>query len=112
VNSVKRGLALVVVLASAFAGAAGDGLRVAVTETADAVRLRIVATAEVVPGSVEVQLAGRDVWVVARGTGGRAIRSEAIRLAEPAAEAGAAAEYEEDGSLTVTLPKARPHAGP
>jgi HSP20 family molecular chaperone IbpA len=111
---VKRGLAVVVLLVSALACAAADddGLNVAVTETTDAVRLRIVATAEVVPGSVEVQLAGRDVSVIARGTGGRALRSQTIRLAEPAIEAGATADYDDDGSLTVTLPKVRPRAGP
>lgn len=85
-------------------------LPVVVTETAETVRLRILVPEEVDPGSVEVQLAGREVVVVARRTSGISIRSKTLRLAEAAVEQGATADYEPDGSLTITLQKVRPRA--
>ena len=85
-------------------------LPVVVTETAETVRLRILVPDEVDPASVEVQLAGRKVVVVARRSNGASIRSRTLRLGADAAEQGATADYEPDGSLTVTLQKLRPPA--
>ena len=86
----------------------GSELPVLVTETRETVRLRVLLAEDVPPGSVEVQLAGRDVVVVARGTGGRQLRSRSFWLSEAVVEDGAEADYEPDGSLTITLRKARP----
>jgi len=86
-------------------------LPVLVTETPERVRLRVLLPEDVPPGSVEVQLAGRNVVVIAQGSGGRQLRSRSLWLSEAAVEDGAQADYESDGSLTITLRKARP-AGP
>ena len=77
-------------------------------ETPGAVRLRVQLPEDVEPGSVEVQLAGREVAVVARSASGEQLRSESHRLTEPAVEDGAEADWEPDGSVTITLPRARP----
>ena len=82
-------------------------LPVAMTETPAAVRLEIALPEDVEPGSVEVELAGRDVAVVAHNARGEQIRSQPLHLSEPAVEDGVRADYEA-GSLVVTLPKARP----
>ncbi|HJQ82779.1 MAG TPA: hypothetical protein VKA21_01790, partial [Candidatus Binatia bacterium] len=108
VSSVLVALCAGAVFASEKAGE----LRVQVTETAAVVQLRILAPEDVAPGSVEVEIAGRTVAVVAKRTDGRALRSAPVHLAEPAVEVGAGAEYEDDGSVTVTLRKARRRAGP
>jgi hypothetical protein len=55
---------------------------------------------------------GRDVVVIAQGSGGRQLRSRSLWLSEAAVEDGAHADYEPDGSLTITLRKARPGGGP
>ena len=83
-------------------------LPVLVTETPRAVRLRIQLPEDVDPGSVEVQLAGREVAVVARSASGEQLRSETQRLSEPAVEDGAQADWEPDGTMTITLPRASP----
>ena len=83
-------------------------LPVLVIETPGAVRLRVQLPEDVEPGSVEVQLAGSEVAVVARSASGEQLRSESHRLTEPAVEDGAEADWEADGSLTITLPRARP----
>jgi len=83
-------------------------LPVLVTETPGEVRLHVQLPEDVDPGSVEVQLAGREVAVVARSTSGEQLRSEPHRLTEPAVEEGAEADWEPDGSVTITLPRARP----
>jgi len=82
-------------------------LPVLVTETRETVRLRVLLAEDVPPGSVEVELAGREVVVVARGSGGRQLRSRSFWLSEAGVEDGAEADYEPDGSLTITLQKAR-----
>src|SRR6266403_4995670 len=79
-----------------------------VTETPGMVRLRVLLPEDVPPGSVEVQLAGRNVVVIAQGSGGRRLRSRSLWLSKAAVEDGAQADYESDGSLTITLRKARP----
>jgi len=83
-------------------------LSVLVTETPERVRLRVLLPEDVPPGSVEVQLAGRNVVVIAQGSGGRQLRSRSLWLSEAAVEDGAQADYESDGSFTITLRKARP----
>ena len=83
-------------------------LPVLVTETPERVRLRVLLPEDVPPGSVGVQLAGRNVVVIAQGSGGRQLRSRSLWLSEAAVEDGAQADYESDGSLTITLRKARP----
>ena len=87
-------------------------LPVQVTETPQEIRLRVFLPQDVPPGSVEVQLAGRDVAVIAQGNGGRQLRSRSLWLSETAVEDGAQADYEPDGSLTITLRKARRSGGP
>ena len=83
-------------------------LPVLVTETRDTVRLQVLLPEDVPPGSVEVQLTGRKVVVLAHGTDGHQRRSRSFRLSDGAAsEDGAHADYAPDGSLTITLQKAR-----
>jgi HSP20 family molecular chaperone IbpA len=87
-------------------------LPVQVTETPEGIRLRVFLPEDVPPGSVEVRLAGRDVVVIAQGNGGRPLCSRSLWLSETAVEDGAQADYEPDGSLTITLRKARRGGGP
>jgi HSP20 family molecular chaperone IbpA len=87
-------------------------LPVQVTETPATVRLRVLLPENVPPGSVEVQLAGRKVVVLARTARGKRVRSRALRLSEEAVEDGAEADYNPDGSLTITLQKKVRHGGP
>jgi len=82
-------------------------LPVLVSETPGMVRLRVLLPEDVPPGSVEVRLAGRKVVVLARGIDGRQLRSRSLRLADAPVEGGAQADYQPDGSLTITLQKAR-----
>jgi hypothetical protein len=71
-------------------GPAAAALAVSVSETPDAVRLRIQASGDIEPGSVEVRFAARKVVVLARDAEGRAIRSQPIRLPAAVVEEGAA----------------------
>jgi hypothetical protein len=80
-------------------------LTVSVSETPDAVRLRIQSSGDVEPGSVEVKFAGRKAVVLARDAEGRTIRSHPLRLPAPVVEEGASADYDADGALVVTLRK-------
>src|SRR5205823_4121750 len=64
-------------------------LPVLVTETPGMVRLQVLLPEDVPPGSVEVRLAGRKVVVLARGIGGRQLRSRSLRLADAPVEGGA-----------------------
>lgn len=82
-------------------------LRVVVTQRPGAVQLRILLPDDVPAGSVEVRVTGRDVLVVGRDLWGRQRRSHWIRLSRPVVEDGAQADYERDGSITVTLRVAR-----
>ena len=84
---------------------APGALTVSVSETSDAVRLRIQASGDVEPGSVEVRFAGRKAVVLARDAEGRAIRSQPFRLPEPVVEEGSSADDYVDGALVVTLRK-------
>ncbi len=81
----------------------GRELRVVVAEVPGVVRLRILLPEDAQPGSVDVRLTGRDVVVVAQGAGGRELRSRLLRLSQSVVGDGAQADYEPDGSLTVTL---------
>ena len=67
--------------------------------------LRIQASGDVEPGSVEVRFAGRKAVVLARDAEGRAIRSQPLRLPEPVVEEGSSADYDADGALVITLRK-------
>jgi len=77
------GAFLLLVLLTSPGGSASDpgaapasaALAASVSETPDAVRLRIQASGDVEPGSVEVRFAGRKAVVLARDAEGRAIRS-------------------------------------
>ena len=84
---------------------ASGALTVSVSETPDAVRLRIQASGDVEPGSVEVRFAGRKAVVLARDAEGQAIRSQPLRLPEPGVEEGSSADYDADGALVMTLRK-------
>src|SRR4029453_4477155 len=76
-----------------------------VSETPDAVRLRIQASGDIAPGSVEVRFAGRKAVVLARDAAGRAIRSHPVRLPAPVVEEGASADYDDEDALVMTLRK-------
>jgi hypothetical protein len=93
---------------------ASAALTASVSETPDAVRLRIQASGDVEPGSVEVRFAGRKVVVLARDAEGRAIRSQPLRLPAPVVEEGSSADYDVGGALVVTLRKqaTAQHGGP
>ena len=80
-------------------------LAVSVSETPDAVRLRIRASGAVEPGSVEVRFGRRKVVVLARDAEGRPIRSRSLHLPAPVVEDGASAEYDAEDALVMTLPK-------
>jgi HSP20 family molecular chaperone IbpA len=84
-----------------------SGLPVRVSETPATVRLHVLLPDNVPPGSVEVRLNGHKVIVLASTVGGRRLRSRSLRLSEEATEEGAEADYEADGSLTITLQKVR-----
>ena len=87
-------------------------LPVEVTETPATVRLRVLLPDDVPPGTVEVQLAGRKVVVLARTVHGKRVRSSSLRLSEEAVEDDAEADFAPDGSLTITLQKKTRHGGP
>jgi len=84
---------------------ASAALTASVSDTPDAVRLRIQASGDVEPGSVEVRFAGRKAVVLARDAEGRAIRSQPLRLPAPVMEEGSSADYDADGALVITLRK-------
>ena len=84
---------------------ASAALAVSVSETPDTILLRIQASGDVEPGSVEVRLAGRKTVVLARDAEGRPIRSQPLRLREPVVEEGSSADYDADGALVMTLRK-------
>jgi hypothetical protein len=94
-------------------GAASASLAVSVSETPDAILLRIQASGDVEPNSVEVRFAGRETVVLARDADGRRIRSRPLRLPEPVIEEGSSAAYDADGALVMTFRKeARPMGDP
>jgi len=80
-------------------------LTVSVSESADSVRLRISASGEIEPGSLEVRFAGREAFVVARDAEGRPIQSRPVRLPAPVVEDGASASYDGEDALVMTLRK-------
>jgi len=80
-------------------------LAVSVSETPNAVRLRIQASGAVEPGSVEVRFGRSKVVVLARDAEGRPIRSRSLHLPAPVVEDGASAEYDAEDALVMTLPK-------
>jgi len=86
-------------------GPASAALTVSVSETSDAVRLRIQASGDIEPGSVEVRFAGRKVVVLARDAEGRSIRSQPVRLPSRVLEEGASAHYDAEDALVMTLRK-------
>lgn len=86
-------------------GPESAALAVSVSETPDAVRLRIEASGDIEPGSVEVRFAGRKAVVLARDAAGRAIRSQPVRLPAPVVEEGASADYDAEDALVMTLRK-------
>ena len=86
-------------------GPASAALAVSVSETPDAVLLRIRASGDVEPGSVGVRFARRKTVVLARDAMGRSIRSQPLRLPERVVEEGASADYDGDGALVMTLRK-------
>jgi len=86
-------------------GAASAALAVSVSDTPDAILLRVEASGDVAPGSVEVRFGGRKTVVLARDAEGRRIRSQPLRLPEPVVEEGASAGYDTDGALVITLRK-------
>src|SRR5262249_54979247 len=84
---------------------ASAALITSVSATPDAVRLRIEASGDVEPGSVEVRFAGRKAVVLAHDAEGRAIRSQPLRLPALVVEEGSSADYDADGALVITLRK-------
>jgi HSP20 family molecular chaperone IbpA len=108
--ALVAGLALLAHAAGSLAGDQGAvnrfKLPVLVSETAATVRLQVILPDDVPPGSVEVQLSGRKVVVLAQGTDGRRLRSRSLHVSEDVMEDGAQADYEPDGTLVLTLQKA------
>ena len=92
-------------LSAATKAPAAAALAVSVSETPDAVLLRIRAPGDVEPGSVEVRFAGRKTVVLARDADGRRIRSLPLRLPETVVEEGSSAGYDADGALVMMLRK-------
>jgi hypothetical protein len=86
-------------------GHTSGALVVSVSETPETVRLRIQASGDIEPGSVEVRFGRRKVVVLARDDEGRAVRSRSLHLPAPVVEDGANAEYDAEDALVVTLPK-------
>lgn len=86
-------------------GPASAALTVSVSDTPDAVRLRIQASGDIEPGSVEIRFAGRKAIVLARDAEGRAIRSQPVRLPARVVEEGASADYDAEDALVMTLRK-------
>ena len=78
-------------------------LATSVCETPDVVRLRILASGDVDPGSVEIRFLGPQAIVLARGADGRVIRSPPFRLPARIVEVGSSADYDADGTLVMTL---------
>ena len=91
--------------ASASDPSPAAALTASVSDAPDAVRLRIQASGDVQPGSVEVRFAGRKAVVLARDAEGQAIRSQPLRLPAPVVEEGSSADYDADGALMITLRK-------
>jgi len=93
---------------------ASAALTASVSDTPDGVRLRIQASADIEPGSVEVRFVGRKAFVLARDAEGRAIRSQPLRLPAPVVEEGLSADYDADGALVITFlkPATAQDAGP
>ena len=67
--------------------------------------MRIRASGDVEPGSVEVRFAGHKTVVVARDAEGRTIRSQSLHFPEAVTEEGSSADYDADGTLVMTLRK-------
>jgi hypothetical protein len=117
VSSLAASLLLSVLLASSASAAtdtapddddsssAGASLSLSVSETADAVHLRIQASGNIEPGSLEIRFAGRRAIVLARDTEGRTVRSKRVRLPAAVVEDGASADYDADDALIMTLRK-------
>jgi len=80
-------------------------LAVSVSETSDSVRLRITASGDIEPGSLEIRFADRKAIVLARDAEGRPIQSRSVSLPAPVVEDGASASYEADDALVMTLRK-------
>ena len=78
-------------------------LATSVCETPDVVRLRILASGDVDPGSVEIRFLGRQAIVRARGADGRVIRSQPFRLPARIVEVGSSADYDAEGALVMTF---------
>jgi hypothetical protein len=85
--------------------APGAALDVTVSETAEAVEVRVFLASDLDPGSVEVQLGDRQVVVVARDADGHRRRSRPITVSAPLEEGDSRADYGPDGWLTVKVPK-------
>jgi hypothetical protein len=83
-------------------------LPVLVTETPGIVRLSVLLPEGTPPGSVEVQVAGQSVVVLAQDIHGGQLRSRSLRLSQAVVEDGAQADFEPDGSLTIRLRARRP----
>jgi hypothetical protein len=82
-------------------------LEVSVSETPDAVRVRVQVVGEIEPGSLEVGFEGRKAIVSARDADGRPIRAQPVQLPAPVVEDGATADVDADDALVITLRKQR-----
>jgi hypothetical protein len=80
-------------------------LALSVSETADAVLLRIRGSGDIEPGSLDVRFAGRKAVVLARDAKGRTVRSQRVQLPSAVVEDEASADYEADDTLVLTLRK-------
>ncbi len=89
-------------------GTPSGALAVSVSDTLDAVHVRIKALGDVEPGSVEFRFAGRKAVVLARDLEGRQIRSQPVRLPAAVVEDGASAAYDAEDALVMTLRKRSP----
>jgi len=82
-------------------------LTVSISETPDAVRLRVQVMGAIEPGSVEVGFEGRKAIVSARDLDGRPIRPQTVQLPAAVVEDGATADVDADDALVITLRKQR-----
>ena len=110
-SGARRGITSALVLfrllssptASAAQPPAIAALVTSVCETPDVVRLRILASGDVDPGSVEIRFLGRQAIVRVRGADGRVIRSQPFRLPARIVEVGSSADYDAEGALVMTF---------
>jgi len=87
--------------------AAPAALAVSVSETTDAVRIRVQVVGAIEPGSLDVGFEGRKAIVSARDADGRPLRAQTVQLPAAVVEDGATADSDAEDALVITLRKQR-----